>query len=288
MTHAEERQYLALVGRILQEGTPETTRNGPTRTTFGAMMRFSLADGRLPLVTQKRLAWKTCLTELLWFLRGRTDNQWLNARGVRIWDANATREFLDTRGLTENAVGDLGPIYGFQWRHFNGEYPSGRGGVAQLAGIIAAVRDPQQRASRRLIMTAWNPCQIPQMALPPCHVLCQFHVSAGDRLSCALYQRSGDVGLGVPFNIASYAALTHLIAAHCGLVAHEFVHFIGNAHIYEEHAALMEQMGARQLYEFPRLRIGQVRDNIDEYETDDFVVTGYEYDKTPLPLRMIA
>ena len=223
----DENQYLHLINDILQYGLLEQGRNGYTKNINGSAMHFSLADQVLPLLTTKAVAWKTCFKELLWFIRGQTDNALLQAQQVGIWNGNASRAFLDAQGLLNRAENDLGPIYGHQWRHFNASYGtchddySGQG-VDQLADILAQLKNPATRSSRRLVMSAWNPAQLGEMALPPCHVLVQFHVTGGDLLSCSLYQRSADVGLGVPFNIASYAFLTHLVAHHCGLRAHDF------------------------------------------------------------------
>jgi len=293
ISNKEESQYFALCHRIISEGAREQTRNGETLSVFGNMMQFDLSGGCVPFMTHKRLAWKTCLTELIWFIRGRTDVAWLAERGCHIWDANGSRDFLDSRGLQTYAEGELGPVYGHQWRHWNAAWPfdstSADKGIDQLANIITALQDPNQRTSRRLIMSAWNPQQLDQMALPPCHVMCQFNVIDGNRLSCALYQRSGDVGLGVPFNIASYSALTILLAAHCGLVPDKFVYFLGNAHIYLEHInPLRERMADAHTRPFPRMRIRQMREKIDEYDVDDFIVEGYEYDMRPLKMTMIA
>jgi thymidylate synthase len=292
----EEQQYLDLIREVLTTGETELGRNGTTRSLFGQMMRFSLKDGKMPLLTTKQVAWKTCFKELMWFIRGETDNQTLQKQNVHIWDANGTREFLDSRGLENYPEGVLGPVYGYQWRHFNAPYICGKdiphwsrieesepvysltvrvekppsySGVDQLKQIIAALRDPVERTSRRLILTAWNPLQINQMALPPCHVLAQFRVRGGNRLSCALYQRSGDIGLGVPFNIASYSFLTHILAKHCGLVADEFVHFLGDAHIYEEHVEALKIQLERSPFEFPRIRIREAKTKIEEYDLVD-------------------
>ena len=278
----EENQYLNLIDEILSEGTREDGRNGTTLVAVGAAMHFSLNDRRVPFLTTKRLAWNTCLKELLWFIRGQTDNRLLQAQNVHIWDGNASREFLDSRGLVHRAEGDLGPIYGFQWRNFGGEYPAinddnYKKGVDQLQAVIDALKDPEQRTSRRLIITAWNPCQLPEMALPPCHVLMQFHVTDGTRLSCSLYQRSGDVGLGVPFNIASYSMLTHLLAHHCGLDAHEFIYYLGNAHIYDDHVTALRLQATREPHEFPRIAIRALHENINDYELGDFEVQGYTF-----------
>jgi thymidylate synthase len=237
------------------------------------------------------MAWKTCLKELLWFVRGKTDNRLLQDVGVHIWDDNASRDFLESRGLSHYADGDLGPVYGHQWRHFNAKYSTcdadytGKG-VDQLSEIIRSLKHPVERFSRRLIMSAWNPCQLDEMALPPCHILCQFNVDNQNRLSCALYQRSGDVGLGVPFNIASYSFLTHLLAKHCGLIAHEFVYHLGNAHIYDDH---VEILSTRQLqlkpFAFPILEIGTLRDDIDAYVLEDFRIIDYNCHPT-LKMKM--
>ena len=294
-TNKEEQQYLDLIKDILARGTWEEGRNGKTKSIFGSSMRFSLANGQIPILTTKKTAWKTCLKELLWFIRGETDNKLLKEQGVHIWDGNSTREFLDSRGLQNYEEDELGPIYAFQWRHFNAPYITNKdkkfaaglpeneqtyynvkGGVDQLQQIIDALKDPAQRTSRRLIMTAWNPCQLEQMALPPCHVMCQFNVHDGNQLSCAMYQRSSDEFLGQPINIASYSFLTHLLAKHCGLEAYEFVYFIGNAHIYENAIDACKLQITREPYPFPTVSIKQVRENINDYQVDDFEIIGYQ------------
>ena len=291
MNH-EEQQYLDLIKRLFLNGSKETSRNGNVISTFGNMMRFSLKNGNLPLLTTKKVAWKTCFKELFWFIKGSTNNQELKDKNVHIWDANASREFLDSRNLTyeEN---DLGPVYGHQWRHFNAPYEnchndySGQG-VDQLQNIIEMLKDPTQRSSRRMVISAWNPCQIDQMALPPCHILFQFYVRENKYLSCSMYQRSGDVGLGVPFNIASYSLLTHIIAKHCGLVADEFVYFLGNAHIYEEHIEPLKEQVERLPYEFPQIKINKVHDSIEEYTLDDITwISEYTFHQ-PIKMNMVA
>ena len=222
-------------------------------------MRFSLQNGTIPFLTTKKLAWKTCFKELMWFIQGKTDNKDLTNQGVHM-SGNANRKFLDSRGLTHRKEGDLGPIYGFQWRHFNAEYKDSSTnydgqGIDQLQSIINSLKDPSQRSSRRLIMTAWNPSYLDSMALPPCHVLCQFNVRQNKFLSCSLYQRSGDVGLGVPFNIASYSFLTHILAVHYDLIAEDFVYFLGNTHIYKDHVDVLKQQIERSPFNFPKLEI---------------------------------
>jgi thymidylate synthase len=276
----EENQYLNLISDILSEGTFETGRNGVVKSIFGASMHFSLSDNIIPILTSKKVAWKTCLRELLWFVNGCTSNKVLKDKNVHIWDANSSREFLDSRGLTYNED-DLGPVYGHQWRFFNADYVncntdySGKG-VDQLQYIIDNLNHPTEKYSRRLVMSAWNPCQLDKMALPPCHVLCQFNVSNENKLSCSLYQRSADMGLGVPFNIASYSFLTHLLAKHCGLEASDFYYYMGNCHIYESHIEeLTKQINNSVLYNFPTVEITNKCNDINDYEEKMFIVNNY-------------
>ena len=276
----EEYQYLNLIENILENGVWEEGRNGKTKSVFGQSMRFSLKDGKIPILTTKKTAWKTCLKELLWFIRGQTDNKILKAQGVHIWDANGSREFLDSRGLNHYEEDMLGPIYGAQWRHFNAEYNAIDGtslteGVDQLQQIIDALKDPKQRTSRRLVMSAWNPEQLDQMALPPCHILCQFNVHDGNKLSCSMYQRSCDFFLGIPINIASYSMLTHLLAKHCGLEAYEFIHFMGNVHLYENAVDAAKLQITREPFPFPIVSIKETRENINDYQVEDFVIHNY-------------
>ncbi len=281
----EENQYLKLITHILENGTMEEGRNGKALTVFGGAMHFDLKDNKIPLLTTKKVAWKTCLKELLWFIRGDTNNEHLQEENVKIWNANASREFLDSRGLQNLRENDLGPVYGHQWRFFNAEYSDcdqdykGKG-VDQLQYIIDSLKNPETRNSRRLVMSAWNPCQINEMALPPCHVMAQFNVCGGNRLSCALYQRSGDVGLGVPFNIASYSFLTHIIAKHCDLVADQFVYYLGNCHIYDDHIEKLREQTLREPFAFPTVEITNKHENIEDYTINDFVLSNYECHKT--------
>jgi thymidylate synthase len=302
----EEYQYLNIIDKIISTGTWEEGRNGRTKSIFGEMMRFSLSNSRIPILTTKRTAWKTCLRELLWFIRGETDNRLLQEQGVHIWDGNTSREFLDSRGLNHYREGLIGPGYGFQWRHFGGEYDATTGkclaedtttglaedsrsslGIDQLRQIIDALKDPAQRTSRRLIMTAWNPLQLDEMALPPCHMICQFNVHNGNKLSCAMTQRSCDELLGVPFNIASYSFLTHLIAHHCGLEAYEFVYFKGNCHLYEEHIEVAKTQLQRTPFAFPTLKICNLRENIEDYIMDDFIINDYKSHEA-IKAKMVA
>jgi thymidylate synthase len=284
-SHAEY-QYINLIHNILDNGHWEEGRNGKTQSIFGTSMRFTLKNGQIPIFTTKKTAWKTCLKELLWFIRGDTDVKNLQKQDVHIWDGNSSREFLNSRGLNNYPEGIIGPCYGYQWRFFNSNYNcyTGNritdyqplGGIDQLQQIIDQLKNPATRNSRRLVMTAWNPKQLDQMALPPCHILCQFNVHDGNKLSCSMYQRSGDVGLGICFNIASYSFLTHLLAKHCGLEADEFVYFLGNAHIYDDHIQPLKEQVKREPFEFPTVSINTVRENINDYEVDDFVLYNYQ------------
>ena len=305
----EELQYVNLIKKIIEEGTWEEGRNGKTKSIFGHTMRFSLQGGKIPILTTKKTAWKTCLKELLWLIRGETDNKLLQEQGVHIWDANASYEFMESRGLGHYPEGLLGPIYGYQWRGFNGDYDmntgrrlishsSNAGGtcplpattsaiVDQLQQIIDALKDPKQRTSRRLIMTAWNPCQLDEMALPPCHVMCQFNVHDGNKLSCALYLRGNDTALGLSFNVASYSFLTHLLAKHCGLEAYEFIYFCGNAHIYEDHIEPIKAIFDRVPYEFPTLEIKEKKTDINDYEVEDFIISNYKFHEV-IKMKMVA
>ena len=282
----EEEQYLNLINNIMNKGHYEEGRNGYTYSIFGYTMRFSLENHSIPIITSKKLSWKTCLKELLWFVRGETDNKILNSQGVKIWNANSTPEYLKTRGL-HYEDGLLGPIYGFQWRHFNGDYNTNKGGIDQLQEIINLLKNPETKNSRRLILTAWNPLQLDEMALPPCHILCQFNVHDNKKLSCSMYQRSADVGLGVPFNIASYSFLTHLIAKHCDLEPFEFIYFIGNAHIYEEHIESLKNQLNMNLYSFPKLCILNKYDKIEDYKVEDFSISDYNFNKS-IKMEMIT
>jgi len=294
----DEYQYLNLVQNIIDNGYWEEGRNGKTKGIFGASMRFSLKDGVIPILTTKKTAWKTCLKELLWFIRGETDNKILKEQGVHIWDANSSREFLDSRGLNLYPEGMIGPAYGYQWRNFGASYHCFTGnpipdnghpfnGVDQLQQIINDLKNPETRTSRRLIMTAWNPKQLDQMALPPCHILCQFNVHDGNKLSCSMYQRSADVFLGEPINIASYSFLTHLIAKHCGLEAYEFIYFTGNCHIYENAIDACKLQITREPFPFPTVSIKQIRENINDYTVEDFEIHNYKHHEQ-IKVAMIA
>lgn len=259
----QEYQYLDLVENILICGEDRVDRTGTGTISLFAPphMRFDLSI-EFPLLTTKAMYLRPIFEELMWFIRGQTNAKELQKKNVNIWNQNGTREFLDSRGLSYK-VGDLGPIYGFQWRHFGADYIDSETdydgkGIDQLYNVIKALLfDP---TSRRIILTAWNPSVLDRMALPPCHVLCQFYVS-GQRehrtLNCQLYQRSCDMGLGVPFNIASYALLTKMLAHVCGYHAGDLVHCLGDAHIYVNHIDQLKQQIMRVPKKFPKLQINK-------------------------------
>ncbi len=282
--NSEEKQYLKMISNITNNGDVQKGRNGTVYSSIGETMRFSLSNYTIPLLTTKKVAWQTCLKELLWFIQGDTNNKLLKASNVNIWNGNGTRDFLDSRGLNYLKEDDLGPVYGHQWRFWNAPYSKEFGcletykgkGIDQLQNIIDTLNHPTEKFSRRIIMSAWNPEQINEMALPPCHILSQFKVTDDNKLSCILYQRSGDVGLGIPFNIASYSFLTHLLAKHCNLEAKEFIHFIGDAHIYDDHLQVLQEQITRKPYQFPQLIIKNKYDNINNYKLGDFCFLYYK------------
>ena len=278
----EENQYLNLLDDILTTNNNQEGRNGNTLSIFGATMHFSLEHNKIPIMTTKKVAWKTCLRELLWFIKGDTNNKHLKEKNVHIWDENGSRQFLDGRGLTKFMEDDLGPIYGFQWRHYNEKYHNcnsdySNKGIDQLKEVIECLKDPEKRNSRRMIITAWNPCQLDIMALPPCHIFMQFNVTNNNKLSCAMYQRSNDEACGTCFNIASYCFLTHLLAKHCDLEPYEFLYYKGNCHIYEEHIDNIKIQLQREPFEFPTLEIINKREAIEDYVETDFVVNNYKH-----------
>jgi dihydrofolate reductase/thymidylate synthase len=275
----EELQYLDLIRDIIDNGVERADRTGTgTLSRFGAQIRFSLEDDIFPLLTTKKVFWRGVAEELLWFIHGDTNAKHLSEKGVRIWDANGSREFLDSRGLKHREEMDLGPVYGFQWRHFGAEYKdmhsdyTGKG-VDQLQECIDKIKT--NPTDRRIILTAWNPEALPDMALPPCHMFCQFYVAKG-KLSCLMYQRSCDMGLGVPFNIASYALLTRLIAHVCDLKPGEFIHTLGDAHVYLNHVEPLKQQLERVPRPFPKLKIRADKKEVDSFTFDDFELIGYD------------
>jgi thymidylate synthase len=252
------RQYLDLMERVLAEGLEKRDRTGTgTLSVFGHQMRFDLARG-FPLLTTKKLHLKSIVCELLWYLRGETNVRWLQENGVHIWD-----EWAD-------ANGDLGPVYGRQWR----SWPKPDGGfIDQIGDVIARIkRDPD---SRRLVVSAWNPADIERMALPPCHCLFQFYVGAG-KLSCQLYQRSADIFLGVPFNIASYSLLTLMVAQVTGLEPGEFIHSFGDAHLYLNHLHQAREQLTRRPYPLPVMRLNRSVTDILAFRFEDFTLENYQ------------
>ncbi len=251
-------QYHDLLRRVRDHGVRRGDRTGTgTLSVFGHQMRFDLADG-FPLVTTKKLHLRSIIYELLWFLKADTNVRYLNQHGVTIWD-----EWAD-------ANGDLGPVYGAQWR----SWPARDGStIDQIARVIEEIRTTPN--SRRLIVTAWNPADVDRMALPPCHCLFQFHVANG-RLSCQLYQRSADIFLGVPFNIASYALLTHMVAEVTNLKPGEFIHTLGDAHLYLNHLAQAEEQLKRTPRPLPKLELKRKVTSIDDFRFEDFAVVGYD------------
>ena len=285
-----ELEYIRLLNDVLKEGQWTESRNSRVKSVFGERMVFDLKDG-FPLLTTKRMGYKTILRELLWFLSGSTDNRVLRSQNVKIWNDNGSREFLDSRGLKNNPVDDLGPIYGFQWRHFGADYQGtdhdyqGQG-IDQVKEVLRLIREEPE--SRRIILSAWNPAALNDMALPPCHVMCQFYVNSEDQsLDCQLYQRSGDLFLGVPFNIASYAFLTHIFAHLSGLKVGRFIHILGDAHIYESHIEAASKQVIRLPVLPPTLSISEDLQDIDHISEDMFEM--YEYQSYPkIEAPMIA
>ena len=282
-----EYQYLNLLKKVLDEGLEIQSRNSKVLSIFGEKMVFDLNES-FPLLTTKRVGYKTVLRELLWFINGYTSNKLLNDKNVHIWDSNSSREFLDSRNLDYDE-GDLGPVYGFQWRHFGADYENCNSdytnkGIDQLKYIIEQIKnDPN---SRRIIMSAWNPVDLDKMALPPCHVMCQFNVDTiNNRLDCQLYQRSGDMFLGVPFNIASYAFLTCIIAKITEYKPGKLIHILGDTHIYESHIEAVRTQIKRIPYKFPTLTISEELNDIDNINEDYFKLENYNFhDKISAPM----
>ena len=253
-----ERQYLDLLAEVLESGARKTDRTGTgTRSVFGRQLRFDLA-GSFPLLTTKKLHLKSIVLELLWFLRGDTNVKWLQERGVSIWN-----EWADENG-------ELGPVYGYQWRHWR--TPAG-GEIDQIKGVVDSLK--KKPDSRRHLVSAWNPADVDRMALPPCHALFQFYVADG-RISCQMYQRSADLFLGVPFNIASYALLTLMVAQVTGLKPAEFVLTLGDAHLYLNHLEQAREQLKRSPYPFPRMRLNPAVQDIFAFNYEDFTLEGYE------------
>ena len=293
-SNKEEEQYLSLIRKILKEGIERGDRTGTgTKSLFGAQMRFDLRDGTLPLLTTKKTFWRGVAEELLWFISGSTNANLLKEKNVRIWDGNASKEFLESRGLGHREEGDLGPVYGFQWRHFGADYKdmhtdyTGQG-VDQLAQCIDKIKNNPE--DRRILMSAWNPSALDEMALPPCHLLCQFYVdTTKNEVSCHMYQRSADMGLGVPFNIASYALLTHLVAHVTGRKPGDLVHTLGDAHVYLNHIEPLKEQLERSPRAFPKIFIDdpEKTKTIDDFTYQDLHVVGYNpYEKISMKMAV--
>lgn len=282
MLYENEKGYLQALRDIKEQGERRQTRNATTISTFGVNLRFDIRNS-FPLLTTKRVFHRGVLHELLWFINGNTNAYDLSLNNVHIWNGNSSRQFLDSVGLNNYQVGDCGPIYGYQWRHFNAPYKGCQvtgeaveGGIDQLQNCIDLIRtDP---TSRRIFMSAWNPEQMGEMCLPPCHVSYQFYVNSNDELSCILYQRSGDMFLGVPFNIASTAFLVSILA-HMTNKKPGFVSLcIGDAHIYESHLGAVNEQLSRDpsIHSPPKLNIlCDPKTNINDYTFDDFEIQDY-------------
>ena len=271
-----ELQYLELLKNVKNNGNKKDTRNGITYSSFGYLLKFDISNNIYPLLTTKKMFFKGIVEELLWFLRGSVNSKELEAKGVNIWKENSSRKYLDENGFNSYEEGYLGPIYGFQWRSFNGE-------IDQLKYILEELN---KENSRRIIINAWNPCQLKQQALPPCHIIYNFFKNNND-LSCMMYMRSSDLFLGLPFNIASTALLTYIISKVMGFQVKEIAISICDAHIYEEHISAVETQLERTPYEFPNINIKKEIDInlsidekikwIEELTFEDFEIINYKY-----------
>jgi thymidylate synthase len=275
--------YIKLVKHVLENGKKRKERTGTdTISCFGQQIRFNISEN-VPLLTTKKMAWRSCIIELLWFLRGDTNTQFLKQNGVNIWNANTTREYLDKNNKPHLKEGDIGAGYGFQWRNFGGNYGSDTpNGFDQINYVINEIKTNPK--SRRIFMSAWNPIQMKDMALPPCHVSCQFYVDENDigepeYLSCHLYQRSVDCFLGLPFNIFSYTVLTYIIAEICDLKPKELIISTGDTHIYKNHIEQMRIQIEREPYISPKLKINPSikTKKIEEITLKDIELTNYSY-----------
>ena len=277
----EEVSYLNLINKILEKGELRETRNATTKSLFGEKLEFNISNS-IPFITTKKLAWKTIIKELLWFLSGSTDNKKLQEQNVKIWNGNATREYMDKIGFLNREENDLGPIYGHQWRHFNAEYKNKNTdytnqGIDQIKQVLNLLKnDPM---SRRILISAWNPSQLSEMNLPPCHMMAQFYVSADKKLSCQMYQRSADVGLGLPFNIASYAVLTYILAKLSNLIPNKLIIVLGDAHIYNSHIESLKEQIKRKPFTFPKLIINPDKnfEKVEDFNIEDFIIEEYSY-----------
>lgn len=278
-----EYQYLDLLRKVITTGHRRETRNAFTYSIFGHRMEFDLSQQIIPILTTKRVAIKTAIKELLWFISGDTSNETLQKNGVHIWDGNSSREYLDSLGMTTRKEGDLGPVYGFQWRHSGAKYVDSQTdyqgqGVDQLQQAVKMLQtDPH---NRRNIVCAWNPSDLSEMALPPCHLMFQWYVEENNRLSLQMYQRSGDSFLGIPFNIASYSMLIHMVAWVTGLTPGRFIHIIGDFHAYEDHLEAIQEQLEREPYPFPTVHFKRPISSIDDFKLEDIEIRDYLCHKT--------
>ena len=276
----EEYQYLNQIKNIIETGHSANDRtNTGTKSIFGSQMRFNLQNNSFPLLTTKKMFMKGIVEELLWFLRGDTNSKNLENKGVSIWKGNSSREALDNLGFTDRQEGDCGPIYGFNFRHYGAEYKDcdtnySNCGYDQVKEVLRLLRE--EPTSRRILINLWNPTSLKDTVLPACHVLYQFKI-IGNKLSCSLYQRSGDVGLGVPFNIASASLLTIIFAKLSGLEPYELIHTIGDAHIYLDHEDGLKEQITRTPFQFPSLKIiDRNQCKVEDFCLEDFVISNYQ------------
>lgn len=291
--YENEKGYLELIKDTMIYGTAKTGRNGVVYSIFGIMIAFDNISTSFPLLTTKKMFLKGVIEELLWFLRGSTNANELKEKGVKIWDGNSSREYLDSVGLNEYEEGELGPIYGYQWRCFNGNYPNKENGVDQLKFVLKELLSN----SRRAVLSAWNPCQIDKMALPPCHLLYNFYVNDNE-LSCMLYMRSNDLFLGQPFNIASVSLLTLIIAKVLHMKASKICISVCDAHIYNEHIDSVKEQMNREPYDLPNIEINinpppynsSIEEKIEWIEKlkyENFVLNNYKSYET-IKAKMIS
>ena len=275
--YEDEKDYLKLLDNVLKTGEIRDTRNAKTISKFGLKMEFDISK-YFPLITTKKMFWKGIVEELLWFLKADTNSLNLENKGVNIWKGNSSREYLDSIGLNDYQSGWCGPIYGFQWRHFNAKYHGPEHnyqnqGIDQLQNCLDLIKyNPD---SRRIFMSGWNPEQMSEMALPPCHVSYQFYVDHRNNLSCQMYQRSGHLFLGVPFNIASTALLTYIMAKMSGTNPGKIIIVIGDGHIYYDHIEQIKEQLSRETFCFPQLEVSE-KEKFEDYTIDDFTLMGYQ------------
>ena len=280
VTHYE-LQYLKIMKQLLLCPIRQT-RNAFVHSSFGGKITIDLSDNYVPLLTTKRMAWKTVIKELLWFVNGDTDNKKLMEQNVHIWDANASRSFLDSRGLNNYEENDLGPVYGFQWRHFGDKYINCSTNYVKGVDQLEQIRHQllNEPHSRRILLSAWNPADLDKMALPPCHVLTQWYVDSNNKIWMQLYQRSGDMFLGVPFNLFSYATLIHMMSHLTGLKPGGMIHILGDMHIYQEHQKAVSDQLKRCPKISPKLYINDLESKIqkwEDFQIEHFKLEGYMY-----------